>query len=380
MEQINSFSPNPFIPKDYASMVIDTFDYGNGICKENRPNYFLVLGAAENGITPAITDACGRITFTTVCGNKTFITSDIHRVEQGDHMVKLCSENAQSKKYKLTCKAVTTNCDGSKLAISVKKINCDGTPVLNSVSLDFRCDDPELACSAKITAFIAKANAQQKYYTLTVDPLDANSLILEWNTAGEDFWIEFTEGFTAGSPILLAQAIPAIGKGKDLRRIFKSVECLPNYCDVDKSYILYVFKTRELINGAPHGIFSSTTGTNTNNSQLITLKTAIIAIESTESALISALDTIRTDNLLACNGTTCQPQIAPKYKTYCISRTDAGNAGALTAIKANYPTYVSIVRDHAADGVSYYNATFNLAQTPITPYAGDTISEGACPA
>lgn len=376
MEQIKVFSPNPGIAPDYASMAIDAFNYGNGKCKDIRPDVLLVI---NNGDSYTATKSCGRFNFSTACGDEVFIINDIHRVKQGNHVAKICCTDASKHRVKLTAAtSLGGDCDTTKLQFNLRSFEgCEIKPILIGISEEFRCS-PDSTAAQKIAKIIASANANPTFseYAIAIpDAGDTSSFFIEWKREGEFFTVEFFEGFKA--PEVVQIGLPAIGKGNDLKTIFKALDCLPGACDSDKCYTIYIFKERFFMPIGTHGIFPSSSGQNNNNSQVTGFRTVWIAVDEAATAAITAIDTLFNNAELLCS-TDCQG--GAEYKTFCLQRTDAGNGAALTSVENDYDEAVSAVRVSydSEDGISYYQLTYLVSATDPTAKAGDTITEGIC--
>lgn len=369
MSQITNFAPAPGTTPDYTSMVIDGYNYGNGICKEFRPDFLAVLNTGDQA---KISVDCGRLTLKTTCGDYAFILDDVVRRQTGSHVTIACCADAKKHKVVLKCKAVG-NCDANLLRIGLKKFDqCDTAPTFVTATKDFVCND-ELNCTQKIVAFVAAANAIQNFATYTIGS-DPETVYVEWNVAGIRFDVESWDGFYP--PEVVTIGTPAVGKGKDLRRIFSDLDCLPGLCDNDKCYKTYAFLIKSYINSGD-GLFSSTTGINNNNSLKLVYKLVWIVVESSATLVHTALVNAFNGGAynLVCS-TECLEDA--NTKTLCISREDDGDQTALDAMIDDYDDAVSITLKYTQDGVSYYDVKVKEVDLPLSAISGDTISDTPC--
>lgn len=373
-----SLTTNTFKPvsgaMDFSSIISDYMVYGNGKCQEFKPDKFIVLNAGDEG--KIIVD-CGRIKITSKCSTETILFDRIELRENGNHVAILCCEDAKKHKYKIKCRP-TGNCDTTLMRINLKKFfGCDEVPMLINNSMDFKCTTG-LTCSDKVLQFVAYANANQSYATFAVDTIDPETITVEWNEAGVVFSIEAIDGFFTEQ--LMQFGHPAIGKGKDLKTMMPNANdgCLPTLCDTDKCYKLFVYLTNEWINNAGHGLFSSSTGINNNNSFVMVRKLNWIAVDAAATAVLTTLTNAFNAGpyKLICD-TTCISQDGNCVR--CISRDDDGSPAALILIKSEYSTAIDIVLSshNTTTGVSKYNATFVCSAVPVA-IAGDTISNQPC--
>lgn len=353
---------------DTTSIVHLNMNFGNGKCNNGRPDVFVVLNAGDEG---KVALECGRITINN-CSQNVILLDKVKRQEVGNHVSVICCEDASKTKYRIECKE-GDGCSSTVMQVNLKKFEaCDSEPLLLSISKDYKCEP--LTCTQKVAAFVDFANSQQTSAVFSIDPSEDTAIYIEWATEGVFFTVEVAQGFYPAE--LVTFGLPSIGKGFALRDYFSDLACLPQLCGADKCYTIYAFHYGYDLPFGGHGLFSSTTGINNNNSYVTQYKLVWIAVESTATAVITVLeDAFNSGSYpLICN-TACTPQIA--NKTLCIARTDAGNAAALATIIADYPSATSITRDRKKAGVSYYNATFPSALV-VVPILADVVSDTPC--
>lgn len=374
----NTFKPQQGA-MDFSSIISDYMVYGNGKCQEFKPDRFIVL---NEGDEDNIKINCSRIYINTKCGNEIILLDKIELREVGNHVAILCCEDAVKHKFSIKCKP-TGNCDTTLMRINLKKFfGCDSVPMLINNSLDFRCET-SITCKSKVESFVTIANASQSYATFSIDPNDEETIIVEWNEAGVVFSIEALDGFYPEQ--LIQYGYPAIGKGKDLKAMMmnSNEQCLPDACHKDRCYKLFVYLTNEWVNNAGHGLFSSSTGINNNNSFVMVRKLNWIAVENSADKvmqiLIEAFNTAGPYKLICDTDCITQNGAGNNICIRCISRDDDGSPNALTLMQTDYPTALGIELHHYDNtaGVSYYTVAFNCDNIPAV-LNGDTMNNTPC--
>lgn len=211
-------------------------------------------------------------------------------------------------------------------------------------------------------------------------------LDIEAKNAGQDFIV------TGVDNLLVALKVPNYRQSftaKSLSNWFDSP--LLTECDPDKCMEIFEIRYKEFIPHYESGGVGASSGSVPENVNLpmdtilpivfdpsvpqsITAKAALVAILDASNAASTVRPYLQIEGNPTCDD-------GPIF-TYCIKRTDAGDAGALAQIKSDYSAYVQAGRTSYVGGVSSYSVSFlNVTSAPAGVTFNtvvDTVSVGTC--
>lgn len=284
------------------------------------------------------------------------------------------------KKYRMKCCASTCNSFSDVVTMEVKPIStCDKffendflIPVTLSTS-DVCNDD----CCEKVNNIVAALNRSTDFSDVAVaTAVNFNStewaIEIEAVSAATNFVVRAVEGFT--DPELV---VPFVPRGIYAKDIPANQATILGACDADKCLpAIQIFFYQQIGAPAVGGATSNPVQDNAVYRQVLRNVTVLFNPDdadavNTQAALTTVL------NSAGKMAVTTSADIA--LFTYCIVRTDAGDATALTTVRSDYTGELSINRFQYAGGKSYYTYTGTSGTAP-TPVSSDVVRVGACDA
>lgn len=305
--------------------------------------------------------------------------------------IRQCGEDL-TKKVRLKCCENLCNEFGERLEIQLQKVSSCRFPEediwVQPYFTDTICGCISTCCQ-RLRALAKVINADENsLVTAEVVSVGADPETQEWfleltsKAVGKDFRLVSYEGLK--EPVDVVPFAVQKFTAKDMVDWFPEEiisQCTPNKCLTVVEIWAKLSQEDDEASGRVTSNYLSPTSPLKSHVQhyAIVFDTSVSGISAKYTALITALGGGNNNYLrVAPSGLSATVEVTYNY---CLARTDAGDATALTAATTAYVTgsVTAIGRSYYVNGKSYYTLTSTSA-TPPTPVSesGDTVAVGIC--